>query len=228
MGQFDTMTLFAFSIPMALYHIYGWAVPIVIFTALFGLRWKVGMWGNLLSLGAVLFAFLIAVGWWENLAYFLAQQAPLLLFVADCIAFFTIFLVALLILDLATRSLSSVKVKYADMVEKVGNGVALFLLSTAVYLVYLFGSTDLGAVGYDHNTQVGEDTVTISALRFLSAGNLSGFMEVNQFDGRGDFRELHLKRRQALMLNMLDNADEGAIRGIQGNDTQVGKIKWRE
>jgi len=226
--MFDTMTLFAFSIPMALYYSYQVAVPIVIFAALLGLRWKVGMWGNILSLGAVLFAFLIAVGWWENLAFLLGTNVPQMLFVADCIAFFAIFLVALLILDFATRSFSSVKVKYADMVEKVGNGVALFLLAVAVYAVYLFGSDDLGTVGEYHTVQAKGDSVTISALRMLSAGNLSGFIEVNQFDGRGDFRELSLKRRQALMSNMLDKASEGAIHGIQGDDKLVEKIKWRE
>ena len=226
-------TLFAFSIPMALYHIHEYVVPLVIFTALFGFRWKVGMWGNLLSLGAVLFAFLIAIGWWENLAYLLAQQVPLLLFVADSIAFYTIFVVALLILDLATRSFSTVKVRYADMVEKVGNGVALFLLSVALCVTYSFAYHDLGPVGENPGVQLtaGEkNPLTFQALRFLSAGNLGAFIpeQVSRFDHNGDFRELHLKRRQALMFNMLDNADEGAIRGIQGNDTQVGKIKWRE
>ena len=226
--MFDKMTLFAFSIPMALYSTYVCAVPITIFLAMFGFRWKVGMWGNILSLGAVLFSFLLAIGWWENLAFLLAKNVPQLLFVGDCVAFFTIFVVSLLILDLATRSLSTVKVKYAEMVEKVGNGVALFLLSTALYSVYLFGSDDLGAVGEHHNVQLKEDSTVISALRFLSAGNLAGFTQVSQFDSTGDFRQLHLQRRQALMFKMLDRKDEGPIQGILGNDTLVTKIKWRE
>jgi hypothetical protein len=226
------MTLFAFSIPMVLYHIYGWVVPIVILAALFGLRWKVGMWGNILSLGAVLLSFLIAVGWWENLAYLLAKQAPMLLFVADCIAFFTIFLLSLLILDFATRYMSTIKVKYADTVEKVGNGVALFLLSSALYVTYLFGAGDLGAVGEHHNVQLtaGEQNpITIQALRLLSVGNLGAFNpdNVSRFDRDGNFRELHLQRRQALMLNMLNSSEGGAIRGVQGTDAQAERIEWR-
>jgi len=213
---------------MALYYAYGVAVPLVILATLYGFRWKVGMWGNFLSLGAVCFAFLIAVGWWESLAYFIAQQAPAMLFVADCIAFFVIFLVALLILDTATRNLSKVKVKYPDMVEKIGNGVVLFLLSLILYNVYLFGADDLATVGERHDADLKGDTIAVAALRILSAGNLSGFTQVSQFDSRGDFLKLHQQRRQLLMLNMLENGAEGPIRGIQGSDTHLGKIKWRE
>ena len=214
---------------MALYHIYGWVVPIIILAALFGFRWKVGMWGNILSLGAVLLSFLIAVGWWENLAYFLTKQAPVLLFVADTVAFFTIFLVSLLILDLATRHMSTIKVKYADQVEKIGNGVALFLLSSALYVTYLFGAGDLGAVGEHHNAPVPGDSVTITALRILSAGNLSGFTQVSQFDSRGDFRRLHLERRQALMHTMLQGgADDWPWHRIQGTDSQAEQVRWRD
>ena len=222
-------TLFAFSIPLALYYAYEVAVPLVILATLYGFRWKVGMWGNVLSLGAVLLSFLIAVGWWESLAYFLAQQAPAMLFVVDCVAFFTIFLVALLILDFATRYMSTVKVKYPDMVEKIGNGVVLLLLTMALCGIYTFGADDLAAVGARHDASPNKRSVMpIAALRILSAGNLSGFTQVHQFDSRGDFQELHLQRRQLLMLNMLENGDEGPIRGIQGSETYLGKIKWRE
>ena len=213
---------------MLLYHSYQLAVPLAILGALYGFRWKVGMWGNCISLGAVLFSFLIAIGWWENLAYFLAQQFPQWLFIVDCASFFVIFIVALAILDHATRSMSTVKVKYADMVENIGNGIAIFLLSAALYGVYLFGAEDLGMVGEYHDVQPKGDSMAITALRILSAGNLSGFTQVNQFDDRGDFRKVHLLRRQALMLNMLDNANEGPIRGIQGPETLDSRIKWRE
>ena len=216
---------------MALYHIFGWVVPIVIFAAMFGFRWKVGMWGNVVSLGVVLLSFLIAVGWWQNLAYLLATNAPQWMFIADCVAFFTIFLISLLILDFATRCMSAVKVKYADQVEKVGNGVALFLLSSALYMTYLFGAGDLGAVGEHHNVQAKGDSVTIHALRILSAGNLGAFNpdNVSQFDARGDFRELHLKRRQALMHAMLQGgADDWPWQRIQGTDAQGEQVRWRQ
>ena len=214
--------LFAVSIPEVLFIIYGWAVPVVILAALCGFRWKAGMWGNLLSLATVMFAFLIAAGWWEDLAFLLATKVPAMLFFADCIAFWTIFVVALLILDIATRFASSVKVKYADTVESVGNGVALFLLFAAVYGTFLFAE-DLSPVGEYHNAPQQGDSITIQVLRILSGGNLSGFTQVTRFDNDGKFRSLHLQRKQALMLNML-----GENGSPQGSESQADKLKRRE
>ena len=225
------MTLFAVSIPTVLYHIHEYAVPLAIFAAMFGFRWKIGMWGNIISLGVILFAFLIAVGWWQNLAFFLVEKAPQLLYIADCVAFLTIFVVALSILDLATRSMSTVKVKYADMVENIGNGVALFLLSTALCITYSFAYHDLGPVGENPDVQLTagqKNPLSFQALRLLSAGNLSGFTKTNRFDSGGDFRDLHLKRRQALMSVAIENAEENPWRKIAGPDTLDSKIQWRE
>ena len=229
------MTLFAFSIPLALYHIHDYAVPLIIFGALYGFRWKVGMWGNIISLGAVLFSFLIAVGWWESLAYFLAQQVPQMVYLADCLAFWVIFIVSLLFLDLFTRFMSSVKVKYDDRVENIGNGVALFLLATSLCITYSFAYHDLGPVGENHDVQLSDgakNPLTFTALRLLSIGNLAGFTQTNRFDGNHDpgksLRERQLQRRQALMLNMIENADKGPISGILGPDSLDSGIKWRE
>jgi signal transduction histidine kinase len=208
-------------VPLILWHIYGYAVPLVILAVLYGFRWKVGMWGNCLSLGAVLFSFLIAVGWWEDVAYLLAKQFPITLFVADCVAFWMIFVVALLILDTATRLMSTIKVKYADQVENIGNGAVLFLLFLALYGIFLFAD-DLGTVGEHHHAELKGDSIAIQALRILSAGNLSAFTEARQFDVTGNFRKLHLQRRQAIMLGMFGEE------GIQGTDAQVDKIKRKE
>ena len=195
-------------IPLVLYHIYGYAVPIVILATLYGFRWKAGMWGNLLTLGAVLFAFLVAVGWWEDVAGLLAGQASSLLFVADCVAFWTLFIITLLILDTATRFLSTIKVKYAEQVENIGNGAVLFVLFLALYGTFLFAE-EIGPVGEHANVTVPADSTmvqtTIQMLRQLSTnnggwkGNLSSFTNDNMFDRYGEFRQLHLERRQALM-----------------------------
>jgi signal transduction histidine kinase len=215
-------TLFAFDIPMALYNCYIWVIPLVIFGALFGLRWKVGMWGNSISLGAVLFSILVAVGWWEDLAFFLKEQFPAWLFVADGVAIWTIFIVSLLILDTATRLMSSVKVKYADVLERVGNGIALFLLSTVLYAFFLFAE-EVGPVGAKFNTDTPGDSVAVKMFRMLSDGNLSGFTKVTQFDDRGNFRELHLKRRQALMYNALSK--ENVLDKIKADEADAAKAK---
>ena len=220
------MTLFAFSIPAALYAIYLYALPIVIIAVLYGFRWKAGMWSNCVSLGCVLFAILVAVGWWEDLAYLLATQVPAMLFVADGIAIWALFVITLALLDLATRGMSSIKVKYADTVEKVGNGLVLFVLFLALYGFYLFAE-DVGPVGEHHNVTVSDSMLSpIPMFRMLSAGNLSGFTEVSQFDDRGDFRELHLKRRQSLM--ELTQGQEGMIRiGYGGDSDDVEKLRRR-
>ena len=218
---------------MALYHIHEYAVPLIILAAFYGFRWQVGMWGNILSLGAVLLSFLIAIGWWESLAYLLATNVPQMLFLADCIAFFVIFVVALSILDLATRCMSSVKVKYVDMVENIGNGVVLFLLSAAVYTTYSFAYHDLGPIGENPDVTLTEgqkNPLSYQALRLLSAGNLAGFSNVSAFDkddhsAGKSLRELHLKRRQALMLNAMENNGGNPWSKVAGSDTLAEKIK---
>jgi len=198
------MTLFAVSIPLVLYQIYGVAVPLVILAALYGFRWKAGMWGNCVTLGAVLFSILIAFGWWEDAAYLLAQQVPAMCYIADCVAFWTLFLVSLLILDTATRSMSSIKVKYNDIVENVGNGIALFLLFLALLGVHSIANGHMGMVGEVKNPPANSNSganAVISVIRLLSEGNLSTFTSGNQFDDTGKFLNRHLQRRQALMTN---------------------------
>ena len=209
------------SIPGVLYHIYIYAIPVIILAFLYGFRWKAGMWGNCVSLGVLLFSFLIAAGWWEDAAELLAGQAPITLFVADSVAFWTIFVVSLLILDMATRFMSTIKVKYADTVENVGNGAVLFLLFVVLYSIFLFAE-DLGPVGAHLGDPPPRDTFVIQGLRILSGGNLSGFSQVNRFDVLGKHRELHQQRRQAIMSNQLDG------NSIQGSDDLVSKLKRNE
>ena len=206
---------------MVMYQIYGFAVPLIILAALGGFRWKAGLWGNTLALGAVLFSVLIAVNWWEDVAELLAKQAPVTLFVADCIAIWVLFIVSLLILDMATRYISTVKVKYHDMVENIGNGIVLLVLFLVLYGFFLFAE-ELGPVGEWHDVSPKEDSAAVKVFRMLSApgqGNLSAFSGGNQFDGKGKFRTLHLQRRQAIMGNMLSD------NGLQGSDSQVGQMK---
>ena len=220
-----SMTLFALAdIPNILHLIYGYAVPVVIFAALYGLRWKVGMWGNCLSLGAVLFSTLIAIGWWEDVAELLAKQVPVILFLVDCIAFWVLFIVSLLILDTATRFMSTIKVKYNETVENVGNGIALFLLSLALFQVHTLANYHFGMVG-EHPQVTAADVegamtnATIKMFSILSTGNLAAFTGETEFDERGNLRELHLLRRQAIMLNWMGEnkemrADEGLIENM--------------
>ena len=211
---------------MVMWHIYVWVVPIVILAVLYGFRWKAGLWSNSLTLGTILFSILVAVGWWESLAYLIATSAPLLLFFADSVAIWTIFLVTFALLDLTTRFMSTIKVKYVDIVENVGNGIVLFMLFLALYGFFRFAE-ELGPVG-EHappTIDTSGDSMAVKVFRILSDGNLSGFTQVNQFDDSGEFRALHLQRRQALMYNMMSDQEKSAIYGLQGKDEQVEKLK---
>jgi len=197
-------TFFAFSVPQTMYVIYGYAVPLVIFAAVFGFRWKVGMWGNFISLGAVLFSALVAFGWWEDVAEQIAKLHPPILFLADCLAIWLLFLITLLVIDGATRFMSKVKVKYNDTIENVGNGIALFLLCTALFQFHLFANGHFGMVGehYDKEFSSGAATnITANLLGILSTGNLAGFTRQQEFDEKGDnnLLKLHHQRRQAIM-----------------------------
>jgi hypothetical protein len=204
------MMLFAVSIPAVMYMIYVFAVPLIILAVLFGLRWKVGMWGNFLSLGAVLFSILIAIGWWEDVAELIAKQAPQTLFIADCLAVWILFLVSLAVIDAVTRFISKVNVKYNDTVEKVGNGIVLFMLFVSLYGFSIFANGHLGMVGEHPNAAACNSapaTVAINLVTILSTGNLSCFSETKEFDPDGKLRERHLHRRQAIMLTRYGESD---------------------
>ncbi len=188
---------FTMSIPQILYQGYIYGVPLAIAAAVFGFRWKEGFWGNVLALVNVMFSLLIAVGWWEDVAILFAKQFPKMLFFADAIAFWTIFVVSLLILMEATKAFSRVQVKFAIPVEKAGNGVALTLLFLAMYGIFNFASV-MEPVGYPENATRNSDPVSVKMLRILSAGNLSSFTKPMQFDRDGNFGQNHLKRQQAI------------------------------
>ena len=213
---------------MVMYNIYGFAVPIVVLATMYAFRWKAGLWGNCVTLGVVCFSILIAVGWWEDVAELLARQAPAILFLADCIAIWALFLLSLLILDTATRFMSTVKVNYHGMVEKIGNGIVIFLLSVVLLLFHYFANGHLGMVGERHDTVVSENASRqIGVFRILSAqgdiqGNLAPFTQGYQFDDDRKMMERHLKRRQAIMLTMQN--DDGQL---QGKGEQVEKMKRR-
>ncbi|MDR3182187.1 MAG: hypothetical protein LBT89_04565 [Planctomycetaceae bacterium] len=133
-------------IPGILFVCYGYAVPLVIYAAIFGIRWNEGLWGNIVSTGCVWFSAIVAVGWWEDVAELLCLRLPSWMFYADCVSFWLIFLITLLLLDSAVRAMSRVKVSYADPVEKVGNGAVLLVLATLLYTLFLFAE-NLSPVG---------------------------------------------------------------------------------
>lgn len=185
------------TIPQILYQCFLYGVPLAMAAALFGFRWREGFWGNILGVGALCFSSLVAVGWWELLAELLAKQVPKMLFLSDTIAVWLIFIVTLLIITECTRMMSRVKVKFAEPVEIGGNTVALGLMFVLLYGFFLF-TIDLAGVGEKKDATTPSDSAQIKILRILSAGNLQSFTKPQQFDQKGDFRQIHLRRRQAI------------------------------
>jgi uncharacterized membrane protein required for colicin V production len=184
-----------------LFMCFTYGVPLAVVAAIFGTRWKEGFWGNILSVFSVFFSALVAIGWWEPLALLLSTKIPKMLYLADCVAIWLIFIITLLVVSELARIMSRVRVKFAVPIENVGNVVALTLLFLTLYGFFLF-SMDLSPVGENLDASVASDSVQIQMLRILSAGNLASFTAPMQFDAQGNFRQNHLERRKALMENM--------------------------
>ncbi len=188
-----------------LYQFFLYGVPLAVVGALFGFRWREGLWGNVLSAMNVFFAFLIAVAYWEALAVFLAKNLEKILFFADFLAFWGIFLLTLLIFSEITRLLSRVNVQFPDPVEKAGNSASLTVLSLVLLCAYYF-SLNLSPVGEKPETSVPSGRWTVAThklVQVLSAGSLSAFANPHPFPE--NFRAQHLKRKQAIMKNAEDN-----------------------
>lgn len=198
-----------------LYQFFVFGVPLAVAAAIYGTRWKEGLWGNLLSVFAVLFSSIIAVGWWESLTIFLCNKVNGMLFVADYLVLWLLFLISLLIIGEVTRALSRVKVKFAEPVEKTGNAAMLTLL-LALLLGFYYFSLDMSPLGETADaTPPSQDTIQLKVFRVLTGGNLSSFTEPKSFDENGEFRMNHFLRKQALMENRLSKEDsmfyEGSI-----------------
>ncbi len=179
-----------------LYMFFQYGVPLAAVGALFGFRWREGLWGNTLSTICVIFSFLIAVGWWESLTILLVGQVEQMLYLADFLMFWVIFLVSLAVFNEITMLLSRVKVKFAEPVEKAGNFVSLAILSVILLGGYMF-SLDLSAVGEEANASAPSNSVQVQIFRLLSEGSLASFTEPRAFPE--SFRADQFRRKQALM-----------------------------
>lgn len=181
--------------------IFVFGVPLAVAAAIYGTRWKEGLWGNALSAMAILFAWIIAIGWYESVAIMLCERVPAVFFLADFLSFWSLFLVSLLVIGEVTRTLSRVKVFFGDPIEKVGNGFVLTIILALVLGIYYF-ALDMSPIGeYADATAPSEDTVQLKVIRMLTGGNLSSFTEAKEFDEDGGFRRNHFLRKQALTEN---------------------------
>ena len=184
-------------------------VPIALLAAIFGFRWREGLWGNAIASFCVLFSILLAVAWWESFAVLLCQGVPSMLYASDMVAIWIIFLASLAILCEITRALSRVKVLFLLPIEGIGNFVALAMLFLLMYNFFLF-TFDLSPIGAEKDEQTKADSILIGAFRAFSIGTLEAFDDPHQFDEAGTFREDHLLRRKELM--KMAEGKEGTVR----------------
>jgi hypothetical protein len=189
--------IFIMDVHHILYLFFLYGIPLAIAAALFGFRWNEGFYSNVLAAATVAFSALIAIGWWEDLASLLCGYIPKMLYLADITSVWIIFAVSIYVIYNASNLMSSVKVKFADPIEKAGNFLSLTLTFVLLYGFFLF-TIDLGGVGAKKEETVANDSPQIQAARILSAGNLSSFVNSHQFDEKGQFRQLHLRRRQQI------------------------------
>ena len=189
--------------------LYSLGVPLALLAAIFGFRWREGLWGNTIAAFCVLFSMLFAVAWWEDLAGLLCQAMPSMLFLSDMVAIWSIFLLCLLILNEMTRALSRVKVLFLLPIEGVGNLIALAFLFLLMYNFFLF-TEDLAPIGAAKDEQTKADSIAIQSFRMLSQGTLEAFVNPHPFDVHGELRRDHLLRRKELM--KLAESKEGTMR----------------
>ncbi|MDR2172175.1 MAG: hypothetical protein LBP59_18675 [Planctomycetaceae bacterium] len=179
--------------------IYDLGIPLAVIAALFGMRWKEKLWGNILTMFSVFFSMLIAVNWFEPLAQFATEKNAGMLFVADFLFLWLLFIVAFSIMNEMTRLLSRVNVLFPIPVENAGNFITISIILYLIWGFFSF-SLDLAPLGEPAGVKVAStNTSQIAIFRQLSAGNLSAFGEKRPFDEYGEFRTDHLLRRKALL-----------------------------
>ncbi|MDR2641402.1 MAG: hypothetical protein LBC74_01270 [Planctomycetaceae bacterium] len=179
--------------------IYDVGVPLAVVAALYGMRWREKFWGNIVTAFAIFFSTLIAVNWFEPIAHYVTGQSAGMLFLADFLFLWLLFIVSLVIMNEMTKLLSRVNVKFPIPVENAGNFIAITVILYLVWSFYSF-SLNLAPLGETAGVNItSNDSTQISIFRQLSAGNLSVFGEKHPFDEYGEFRKDHLLRRQALL-----------------------------
>jgi len=183
-------------------------VPLAILAAVFGFRWREGLWGNTISAFCVLLSILFAVAWWETVAGLICQASVSMLFLSDLVAVWLVFLTSLAILNELTRALSRVKVLFLLPVEAVGNFLALCVLYILLLNFFLF-TTDLAPIGANAEETTSADSLLIATCRLLSKGTLEAIVDPHPFDPHGELRTDHLSRRKELMKYALSK--EGSL-----------------
>lgn len=120
---------------------------IVIVVACLGFLYSEGMWNNGLRFINVVLAALLATNFWEPLANLAENKIhPKFTFFWDYLALWGLFALFMVILQLATRQLSEVKVRFLRIVDQIG-GSAFAVLTGYVMICFITMSIHLAPLG---------------------------------------------------------------------------------
>jgi len=96
---------------------------LVIFIACVALLFTEGMWSNAIRLINTITSALLAINFFEPVAAWLDGFQPSYTYFWDFIAIWMVFIVSMVLLSIATNSVSKVKVKFLGIVDRVGGTI---------------------------------------------------------------------------------------------------------
>ncbi len=117
-----------------------WLVWLLIIAACIGFLYNEGLWSNVIRLINVVTAALLAMNFFEPLARWLAGAAQSFTYFWDFIAIWSIFGLAILVMNEITNRVSQVQVKFLKIVDQIGGGVVALLIG---WIMICFTATTL-------------------------------------------------------------------------------------
>lgn len=180
-------------------------VLIVMMIVVLAVRMGSGLWSNLVMLGNIVVAALIAMNFFELLAGLIVGAAGFTAYYADFISIWVIFAITLMILKAITDIASRIKVRFPKPVETVGNlllvaaiGWILVCFTTMTFhLAPLGREAVFGGFKPENPSFFGfsPDRMWMGFVQRESEGTLSS---ANIFDAKGDFMVRYAVRRERL------------------------------
>jgi hypothetical protein len=165
--------------------------------------WFHGFWGALLAVFQVLFAGLIATGFYEPLATMLTNSNRELSYFWDIVALWGLFVISSILYRVFARFLSRYQVRFHYWVEMAGRSVAavvvgyIFVMFTA-FSVHL---APLQAEPFGSNLKPGSEggvRPDLQWMSFVRGQSQMGLRAANVFDLDGKFVGRHYERRSNL------------------------------
>ncbi|HEX3871370.1 MAG TPA: hypothetical protein VHV77_13085 [Pirellulales bacterium] len=179
----------------------GLLILVIVFVLAF--RLAGGLWSNLIMLGNVIVAALVATNYFELVAGFLANNLSMLAYYADFLAIWVLFAVTLMVLKAVTDMASPVKVRFPKPVETIGNFAVLIAIgwlfvcfaTMTIHLAPLGRDAFAGGFKPENANFFGfaPDRLWMGLVQRESEGT---FATSNVFDAKGDFMVRYAARRE--------------------------------